>query len=59
MIGMTLEELKETMTTHDEIEFSYRGMPYDFQKDPAEGSQIKISISIVEGEDDIDVEFFT
>ncbi len=94
MTGMTLDELKQTMTTHDEIEFSYRGEPYDFQKDTAEDSRIKISIwrggdnpecrysiaisdgapfindlinakifpdgkSIVEGESDIDVEFFT
>ena len=42
MNGMILDELKETMTTHDEIEFSYRGVMYDFQKDPAEGSRIKI-----------------
>ena len=94
MTGMTLNELKETMTTHDEIEFSYRGEMYDFQKDPADDSRIKISIwrggdnpkciysvtindgepfvddlinakifpdgkSIVDGEADIDVEFFT
>lgn len=94
MTGMTLYELKKTMVTHDEIEFSYRGEMYDFQKDPAEGSRIKISVwrcgenpecrysvtiadgesfvddlvntkifpdskSIVEGEADIDVEFFT
>lgn len=44
MTGMTLDELKETMTTHDEIEFSYRGEMYDFQKDPAESSRIKISV---------------
>lgn len=94
MTGMTLDELKETMTTHDEIEFSYCGEMYDFQKDPAESSRIKISVwrcgdnpecvysitisdgepfvddlinskifpdgkSIVEGEADINVEFFT
>lgn len=94
MTGMTLEEFKETMVTHDEIEFSYRGEMYDFQKDPADDSRIRISIwcggdnpqciysvtiadgepfvddlinakifpdgkSIVNGEADIDVEFFT
>ena len=94
MTGMTLDELKQTMVTHDEIEFSYRSEMYDFQKDPAEDSRIKISVwrcgdnpecrysvtisdgepfvddlinakifpdgkSIVEGEADIDVEFFT
>lgn len=94
MTGMTLDKLKQTMMTHDEIEFSYRGEMYDFQKDPAEDSRIKISVwrcgdnpecrysvttfddepfveglisakifpdgkSIVEGEADIDVEFFT
>ena len=94
MTGMTLNELRETMVIHSEIEFSYRGEMYDFQKDPAEGSRKKISVwragdnpecvysfivakgepfvddlinakifpdgkSIVEGESDIDVEFFT
>ena len=94
MTGMTLNELRETMVIHSEIEFSYRGEMYDFQKDPAEDSRIKISVwrcgdnpecrysvtisngepfiddlinakifpdgkSIVEGESDIDVEFFT
>ena len=91
---MTLNELKETMITYDEIEFSYRGEMYDFQKDPAENSRKKISIwragdnpecvysvtiadgepfvddlihakifpdgkFIVNGESDIDVEFYT
>ena len=94
MTGMTLNELKETMVIHSEIEFSYRGEMYDFQKDPADDSRKKISIwragdnpecvysvtiydgepfvddlinakifpdgkSIVDGEVDIDVEFFT
>lgn len=94
MLGMKLNELKQTMTFHSEIEFSYREDMYDFQKDPAEGSRTKISIwrcgdnpecvysvkifkgepfaddlvnakifpdgkSIVEGEADIDVEFYT
>ncbi|MBQ6132344.1 MAG: hypothetical protein IJL12_08415 [Selenomonadaceae bacterium] len=94
MTGMTLDELKETMMINDEIEFSYRGEMYDFQKDPADFSQTKISVwlcgdnpeclysvtiadgepfvedlvnakifpdgkSIVDGEADIDVEFFT
>ena len=82
------------MATFDEIEFSYRGEMYGFQKESAENSRIKISIwragdnpecvysitvsegenfvdefvnakifpdgkSIVTGEADIDVEFFT
>ena len=44
MTGMTLNELKETMVIHSEIEFSYRDEMYDFQKDPAEGSRKKISV---------------
>lgn len=94
MTGMTFNQLKRTMAIYDEIEFSYRGEMYDFQKEPAEDSRIKISVwhctdkpecvysvtiadgesfvedligakifpdgkSIVEGEADIDVEFFT
>ena len=91
---MTLNQFKRTMAAYDEIEFSYRGEMYDFQKESAENSRIKISIwragenpecvysvtvddnalfvdelvnakifpdgkSIVTGEADIDVEFFT
>jgi len=94
MTGMTLKQLKQTMMIHDEIEFSYSGVLYDFQKDSIDKSRIKISIwrggdtpkcvyavtisdgdpfiddlinakifpdgkSIVEGESNIDVEFFT
>lgn len=94
MTGMTLKQLKRTMTIHDEIEFSYCEIPYDFQKEDVGDSKIKISVwrcgdnpecvysitisdgesfvgdlvnakifpdgkSIVEGEADIDVEFFT
>lgn len=44
MRGMNLNELRQTMTIHSEIEFSYRGEMYDFQKDPDEGSRTKISI---------------
>ena len=44
MTGMTFNQLKRTMATYDEIEFSYRGEMYDFQKEPAEGSRIKISV---------------
>lgn len=32
------------MTTFDEIEFSYRGEMYDFQKEHADDSRIKISV---------------
>ncbi|MBR3051638.1 MAG: hypothetical protein IKG61_09335 [Selenomonadaceae bacterium] len=44
MTGMTLNELKQTMTDFDEIEFFYRGEQYDFQKEPGDDSQIKISV---------------
>ena len=94
MQGMTLNQLKRTMADFDEIEFLYRGEMYDFQKESADNSRIKISVwqcgdnpecvysvtvddnatfvyelvnakifhdgkSIVTGEADIDVEFFT
>lgn len=94
MTGMTLNQLKRTMATYDEIEFSYRDEMYDFQKDTTEDSRIKISVwhctdkpecvysvtiadgepfvedlisakifpddkSIVKGEANVDVEFFT
>ena len=32
------------MAAFDEIEFSYRGEMYDFQKEPADDSRIKISV---------------
>lgn len=32
MLGMTLEELRQTMIAYDEIELSYDGRIYDFQK---------------------------
>jgi len=41
---MNLNELKQIMTIHSEMKFSYREDMYDFQKDPAEGSRIKISV---------------
>ena len=44
MTGMTFNQLKRTMAIYDEIEFSYRGEMYDFQKEPAEDSRIKISV---------------
>ena len=44
MAGMTLNELKEIMAIRSEIEFSYRGELYDFQKDPAEGSRTQNSV---------------
>lgn len=44
MKGMTLNQLRRTMAVHDEIEFSYRDEPYNFQKDPAEDLRTKISI---------------
>ena len=91
---MTLNQFKRTIASYDEIEFLYRGEMYDFQKESAENSRIKISVwragdnpecvysvtvddnalfvdelvnakifpdgkSIVTGEADIDVEFFT
>lgn len=44
MTGMTLKQLKQTITIYDEIEFSYRGEMYDFQKEIADNSRIKISV---------------
>ena len=32
------------MAAYDEIEFFYRGEMYDFQKEPADNSRIKISV---------------
>ena len=98
MEGMNLKQFKETMINFDEIEFTYCGITYDFQKENVCEGKIKISIwqcgdnpkciysveveddvkhiseivkklinakiffdgkSIIDGEADIDVEFFT
>jgi len=98
MNGMTLKEFQKTIIDYDEIEFSYREVNYNFQKENSNGGKIKISIwqsgkipkccydvevednpkefenisknlihekilfdgkSIVEGEAEISVEFFT
>lgn len=94
MTGMTLNQFKKVLATYDEIEFSYLDEMYNFQKESAEGTQIKISVwrggnkpkccysvtidehenfiddlinakifsdgkSIVDGESNINVEFFT
>lgn len=96
MNGMTLKDFRKTLTEYDEIEFSYLGVQYDFQKENSD-TGLKISIwragdekpcycveienntrsikqaagklidakilfdgkSIIEAEEDIDVEFFT
>ena len=44
MEGMTLKQFKNTMIEFDEIEFTYRGIMHDFQKDDVEDDKIKISI---------------
>ena len=44
---MTLKKFLQTMTNYDEIEFSYKDVQYDFQKENAEAEKF------------IDVEFFT
>ena len=94
---MNLKNFLQTMIDYDEIEFSYREVLYNFQKDNANSGKIKISVwqsgektpcysvevendsaefekvaknlieekilfdgkSIVEGESDISIEFFT
>ena len=98
MTGMTLKNFIQIVIDYDEIEFSYRGIEYNFQKELAEDGDAVISIwqggenpkccysvkvpddkesfkaasknlvdakiffdnkSIVEGEKNIHVEFFT
>ena len=44
MEGMTLKQFKNTMIEFDEIEFTYRGIMHDFQKDNSDEGKIKISI---------------
>lgn len=45
MKGMTLKQFLQTMTNYDEIEFSYKGIQYDFQKEKsATAGKIKISV---------------
>ena len=44
MHGMTLKEFLQTMTNYDEIEFSYKDVQYDFQKEKADDGKIKISV---------------
>jgi len=44
MKGMTLKQFLQTMTNYDEIEFSYKGIQYDFQKEKAAAEKIKISV---------------
>lgn len=43
MTGMTLKKFLYTMTNFDEIEFSYKGVQYDFQKE-RDAAQVKISV---------------
>ena len=43
MNGMTLKNFRKTLTEYDEIEFSYAGVQYNFQKEnSAEGLKISI-----------------
>ena len=44
MIGMTLKKFLQTMIDYDEIEFSYREVLYNFQKENSDGDKIKISV---------------
>lgn len=44
MHGMTLKKFLQTMTNYDEIEFSYKDVQYDFQKEKADDGKIKISV---------------
>ena len=44
MEGMTLKNFKQTMIEFDEIEFTYRGIMHNFQKENATDDKIKISI---------------
>ena len=45
MHGMTLKNFVQTMTNYAEIEFSYKGVQYDFQKEKsATAGKIKISV---------------
>ena len=43
MSGMTFKQFKRTLVAYGEMKFSYRGEPYNFQKDP-DAAQIKVSV---------------
>ncbi len=44
MKGMTLKKFLKTITEYDEIEFSYNGVQYNFQKENGSSDQVKISV---------------
>ena len=44
MNGMTLKKFLQTMIDYDEIEFSYKNICYNFQKENSADAKIKISV---------------
>ena len=44
MNGMNLKKFLQTMIEYDEIEFSYRDVLYNFQKENSDDGKIKISV---------------
>ena len=44
MNGMNLKEFQQTVIDYDEIEFSYKNICYNFQKENSGGGKIKISV---------------
>lgn len=44
MKGMILRKFLQTMIDFDEIEFSYKGVQYNFQKENSAVAQVKISV---------------
>ena len=48
MLGITLERLRQTIISYDEIEFSYDGRLYGFQKESVAGKDHLIVLSLWE-----------